>query len=126
MAFSQVKYRVREAVTICIARIEEVNSQVNAVVDLLADEALADADRADAAESPSTRSTVTRSRLRSMSTVRGGPLLMESPLSGIELPAQAVRQSLPCVKLEQPSSSAPTFQRSAPFTSATMRCTDGR
>jgi len=38
----------REAVTSCIARIEEVNSHVNAVVDLLADEALADADCADA------------------------------------------------------------------------------
>jgi amidase len=38
----------REAVTSCIARIEEVNPHLNAVVDLLADQALADADSADA------------------------------------------------------------------------------
>src|SRR5688500_11738185 len=39
----------REAVQTCLDRIVAVNPQVNAVVDVLADEALADADRADAA-----------------------------------------------------------------------------
>jgi amidase len=39
----------REAVESCLARNVEVHPRVNAVVDLLADEALADADKADAA-----------------------------------------------------------------------------
>jgi amidase len=39
----------REAVTSCLARLEQVNPKINAVVDLLADEALAAADRADGA-----------------------------------------------------------------------------
>lgn len=38
----------REAVASCLARLEAVNPRVNAVVDLLAEEALAAADRADA------------------------------------------------------------------------------
>jgi amidase len=38
----------REAVTSCLARLAEINPRVNAVVDLLADEALAAADAADA------------------------------------------------------------------------------
>jgi amidase len=37
----------REAVVSCLARMEQVNSQINAVVDLLADEALTAAERAD-------------------------------------------------------------------------------
>ena len=39
----------REAVQSCLARIEEVNPRINAIVDLMADEALQAADRADAA-----------------------------------------------------------------------------
>jgi amidase len=39
----------REAVENCLARLERVNPRINAVVDVLADEALAAADRADAA-----------------------------------------------------------------------------
>lgn len=39
----------REAVASCLARLEQVNPRVNAVVDVLAEEALAAADRADAA-----------------------------------------------------------------------------
>src|SRR5918999_4509074 len=39
----------REAVESCLARIEEVNPRINAIVDLMADEALEAADRADAA-----------------------------------------------------------------------------
>jgi amidase len=39
----------REAVESCLARLQEVNPQINAVVDVLHDEALADSDRADAA-----------------------------------------------------------------------------
>jgi amidase len=39
----------REAVESCLTRLREVNPQINAVVDVLHDEALADADRADAA-----------------------------------------------------------------------------
>jgi amidase len=39
----------REAVQACLDRMAAVNPQINAVVDVLADEALADADRADAA-----------------------------------------------------------------------------
>ena len=38
----------REAVESCLARLERVNPQINAVIDVLADEALAAADRADA------------------------------------------------------------------------------
>src|SRR5690349_24455151 len=38
----------REAVESCLARLERVNPQINALVDVLADEALAAADRADA------------------------------------------------------------------------------
>jgi amidase len=41
--------RSREAVESCLTRLQEVNPQINAVVDVLHDEALADADRADAA-----------------------------------------------------------------------------
>jgi amidase len=37
----------REAVASCLARMEQVNPQINAVVDLLADEALTAAERAD-------------------------------------------------------------------------------
>jgi amidase len=39
----------REAVESCLSRLQEVNPQINAIVDVLHDEALADADRADAA-----------------------------------------------------------------------------
>src|SRR5262249_37405942 len=39
----------REAVTNCLARLEQVNPRVNAVVDLIADDALIAADRADRA-----------------------------------------------------------------------------
>jgi amidase len=39
----------REAVTSCLTRLDEVNPRINAVVDLLAEEALAQADRADRA-----------------------------------------------------------------------------
>lgn len=39
----------REAVAACLARLEAVNSQINAVVDLMAEDALAEADRADRA-----------------------------------------------------------------------------
>src|ERR1051325_142252 len=39
----------REAVPRCLARLERVNPRINAVVDVLADEALAAADRADEA-----------------------------------------------------------------------------
>ena len=39
----------REAVTSCLGRLEQVNPRINAVVDLLADEAIAAADRADRA-----------------------------------------------------------------------------
>jgi len=41
--------RSREAVESCLTRLREVNPQINAVVDVLHDEALADAERADAA-----------------------------------------------------------------------------
>src|SRR5205807_6403616 len=41
----------REAVRSCLARLEQVNPQINAVVDLLADQALAAAERADRAVS---------------------------------------------------------------------------
>jgi len=40
----------REAVESCLARIEAVNPRINAIVDLMADEALKAADRADAAK----------------------------------------------------------------------------
>src|SRR5215472_3797700 len=39
----------REAVESCLTRLHEVNPQINAVVDVLHDEALTDADRADTA-----------------------------------------------------------------------------
>ena len=39
----------REAVTSCLTRLDEVNPRINAVVDLLVEEALAQADRADGA-----------------------------------------------------------------------------
>jgi hypothetical protein len=39
--------KIREAVESCLARLEQVNPKINAVIDMLADEALADADRAD-------------------------------------------------------------------------------
>lgn len=39
----------REAVAACLARLEAVNPQINAVVDLMAEDALAEADRADRA-----------------------------------------------------------------------------
>ncbi len=39
----------REAVESCLARIEAVNPRINAIVDLMADEALVAADRADVA-----------------------------------------------------------------------------
>ena len=39
----------REATESCLARLEAVNPRINAVVDILADEALATADKADAA-----------------------------------------------------------------------------
>lgn len=43
------KISAREAVTSCLDRLEAVNPQINAVVDLMAEEALADAERADKA-----------------------------------------------------------------------------
>src|SRR5947208_2173679 len=39
----------REAVQSCLERIDAVNPRINAIVDLMADEALAAADKADAA-----------------------------------------------------------------------------
>jgi amidase len=39
----------REAVASALARVAQVNPRINAIVDLMADEALAQADRADAA-----------------------------------------------------------------------------
>src|SRR5450759_681702 len=105
----------REAVTSCNARIEEVNSHVNAVVDLLADEALANADCADA--------TVRKGE--PLNSLHGVPVTIKINVDCAGRPTTngvvAFKDRIACAdsppvanlrKLELSSSGAPTFQRS--------------
>ena len=115
--------------TSCIARIEEVNTQVNAVIDLLADEALAHADCADAAVRNG----------EPLNSLHGVPVTTKINVDYAGRPTTngvvafkdriAYADSPPVANLRKAGAiiiGRTNVQRSAPVTSPTTHCTDGR